>query len=795
MSTSRSGPTSRVRIPFAFTVTLVTLATAVPTFGGYQSAFSQAENQVTENMRTSKAWQRAVWAYEQRAYPGGYIPSDARTRAVRDIAAYEAAFPQRRGAANWKSVGPSPLENRFADAFTDKASISGRVAAVAVNPRKSKEMVIGAAQGGLHLSKNNGKTWKSAGDDLATLAFGAIAYAPSNTKVIYAASGEAVFSGDAYAGVGVYKSTNGGNTWKLINTTDLNGTSSSTIVVHPRDPDTVMLANTQFGNAQQAAKAGSGVYKSTDGGVTWVLTLAAQASHLVVDPKDFNTQYAAAGNTFGAAENGVYRSTDGGLTWTKLSGPWNDASVGRVELAIAPSDGDVLYVGIQDKDTSGLLGLFKTTNASARDGARVPSFEEIAVPALGDGHGEDTYCGSQCWYDHVLLVDPKKSNVLWAGGIYLWKLTGKKWTLVLPGHVDVHALAFAGKTLISGNDGGVFSSKNGKKWKSLNDNLTLTQFYHGAIREDSLDFMLGGAQDNGTSVRDAGNKRAAGDAWSAVFGGDGADTEVSASNPDHWLVSSQNLFLVRTLDGGQTGTLENTGINTDAAPFISVFAKCAQDDDVFVAGTDRVWKSTNFFSGATATWKDQGPKLSAGDTVRALAFAPSDPKCNTIAMGTAFGEVYYTKNGGKKWNNADKRKQVPRRSVTDIAFDPDDKNMLWVTLSGFEEFTPGDPGHVFRTTNANKGKPVWKDVSPPVNLPMNTIVIQPGNAPKAWVGSDIGLWEQIDNARGAEWSFHGPDQGMPNVAVFDLQANELGVAAFTHGRSAFVLTQSASRQD
>jgi len=752
-----------------------------------RTAASQGLAPLPAGLIQSKAWQRYQWVYEQRAYPGGYIPADAKPRGLRQIASYRAARPELRSAAAWTEVGPAPLENRRGDIFTQKLAISGRSAAIAVNPKRSKQVLIGGAQGGLWFSKNAGKSWTSAGDDLLTLAFGALAWSSDKPKVIYAGTGEQVFSGDAYAGVGVYKSTNGGKSWKLVNKTSLLSLNTSAIVVDPKDVDTVIMSTAGGGNRQTAGRDDAGVYRSTDGGVTWKLTLEGHATHLVADANNFKTLYAALGNLFGADENGLYRSTDEGQTWTKLAGPW-DGDAGRMELALSSSDPDTLYVGVQSVATFELHGLYKTTNASGRDGARAPAFEKLTLPTLD---GRDSYCATQCWYDHILLTDPKDSETLYAGGVYLWKLSKGKWESLLPGHVDQHALAWAGKTLYSGNDGGVFRSGNGgKTWKSLNDGLQLTQFYHGAIHPQDSSFLIGGTQDNGTSARDEGlSARGLNDPWTRILGGDGADVEVSRDRPDtDWALSTQNSQIRRTRDGGQTIETVTGDINTADGPFIGVFAMCPSDSDVFVLGTNKAWRSNNFFTGANVVWKDQkGPKLAAGETIRAIAFSPADGKCNTYAVGTSRGNIFVTKNGGKKWTDADKAKDVPGRFVTDLAFDPDSKDTLWVTLSSFDEFTPGAPGHVFMTTKATAKKPRWANVSPPVNLPMNAIVIQPGSASKAWVGSDLGVWEQT----GSEWTFHGPDEGMPNVAVFDLQADEGMIAAFTHGRGAFVLTQEA----
>ena len=537
--------------------------------------------------------------------------------------------------------------------------------------------------------------------------------------------------------------------------------------------------------------------------------MSGQATDLEVDPSDFNRQFAAHGEPFGAAENGLYFSSNAGQSWTQVAGPWDDLAAGRMELAMAPSDADVLYVSVQDfsgGDFGSLLGLWKTQNASRVSSAEsMPTWENIRVDPIED---LQDYChntaDSQCYYDHELSVDPKDPDTLYAGGVWIWKNDGKDWKSLLPDHVDVHSMAWAGKRLIVGNDGGVSSSKNGgRTWKDHNAGLTLTQFYHGAMHPDRLGFVLGGSQDNGTGLRIAGAKRAslAGkDEWQRIFPSDGADTEISKDNPEkHWALSAQSLELYRTKDGGTTVELVTDGIDTSDAPFIAVFDKCPSNDDVFIAGTTQIWRSDNFFGVGAPSWKAQGPKLAAGDSISAAAFAPSDRKCKTYTFGTALGEIYVTKNGGKQWKNADKRDDVPVRFVTDVAFDPDDKKTLYASLSGFDEFT-GEPGHLFMTSSALTGKPRWKDVGPAVNIPHNAIAIQPGRSRAGrsaggqnnvvWLGTDLGVWRQ----QGRNWIHQGPKQGLPNVAVFDLQATSDGVVAFTHGRGAFLLKGAAKNR-
>ncbi|MGH9199555.1 MAG: hypothetical protein ACRD1T_27970, partial [Acidimicrobiia bacterium] len=147
--------------------------------------------------------------------------------------------------------------------------------------------------------------------------------------------------------------------------------------------------------------------------------------------------------------------------------------------------------------------------------------------------------------------------------------------------------------------------------------------------------------------------------------------------------------------------------------------------------------------------------------------------------------------GGLNWANLDAGDHVPNRAVTDLAFDPTNASILYVTLSGFNEGTPTQPGHVFRTENALDPIPAWANITTPVNIPHNTIVADPFVPDVAYVGTDLGVWKRTGVG---DWIHLGPEVGMPNVAVFELQLSAATnrLVAFTHGRGAFVLERQVT---
>ncbi len=814
------------------TTSLIALVLAAGAGGAWAQSAPHVDAWQFPNLVNSRQFQSWWWAFQQRAYPLGEIPADAKRRALERIERTKLAQPKAVAGTSWINIGPAPQTGGQVGLTVGTRPMSGRVAAIAVHPADGNRWLVGAAQGGIWETRDAGTTWTVKTDSQASLAIGALAFAQSDPNIVYAGTGESNRSTDSYGGAGLLKSTDGGNTWGPLAASTFGRNSFSALKVDPGDPNILLAATTIgfFGRVSGVAPAlpPRGVYRSTDGGTSWSRTRDGSASDLATDPTNFNHHYAGIGDTFQSATNNLVRSTDGGQTWDVITGPWSQAQVGRISLAIAPSNPNTLYVAIQRAFNSGggdtegaLLGLFRTNNAWSG----TPTFVSVPQPSDTGAFG---FCGfsvagpeeggeggrparedegeeevgspsQQCWYDMTVIVDPGNADTLYAGGVALWKCTNcgasATWTEISKQasnpaqgiHVDQHASVFAGGRLIMGNDGGVWSTVDGgASWADHNTNLSTFQFFDGSLHPTNPNVALGGAQDNGTSTWTGTTS------WSALSpGGDGASNAISSTNPDtNWAVSFQNLGIRRTTNAGASFSVATSGIDRSDAPFIARFEKCPANDDVFIAGTTRIWRSTNFFSATPPTWSDNNSG-SFNANVSGLAFAASDTSCNTYAAGGANGALRVTANGGSAWTNLDAGATVPNRAVTDLAFHPTNPNVLYVTLSGFDEGTPGQPGHLFKTTNALAASPTWTNVSPPVNLPHNTIAIDPTSPNTLYVGTDLGVWTSTDG--GGTWGHMGPETGMPNVAVFDLKINPAAnrVVAFTHGRGAFALTTAS----
>lgn len=690
----------------------------------------------------------------------------------------------------WINIGPAPIQGSFVG-----GPASGRVASIAVDPTDSNHWLVGASDGGVWATFNAGLSWTPLTDDQPSLAMGAVAFAPSSPNIVYAGTGDRFLLVGAYVGAGLLKSTDGGLTWTLLAAATFAGTSFSHILVDPAKPTTVLATTTQGSvgldpTLRPPSVPPRGIFKSTDGGLTWSQNgpKTGDGAALVANPANFSQMFAGLGVPFSASTNGVYRSTDTGDTWTLMSGPWSSlpAGIGLVALAIAPSNPNVLYVAIQDAyngvgNDAGLLGLWRTDNAWAI----TPTWTQIPTGATDGTLPGFGYCGNRCGDLLDIIVDPTDPSVLYASGVTFWKCTNcsanPTWTDVRRGiHIDQRTEAWAGNRLIVGNDGGVYSTTDGgMNWTSHNTNLSITQFNGGCLHPTDPNIVIGGSQDNGYE-RTTGLT-----AWQSLPAvGDGGRCAFSSSAPNtNWALS-----FLRTLDGGASVQDASAGIDFHQAqvPLFFPFEKCPAKDDVFIAGNSTLWRIDNYFRGTNPSWSANSPRLE--EPISGLAFAPQDKTCNTYAYGTQFGtHLRLTSDGGAQWVELNAGSAVPHRYVTALAFDPTNSNILYVTLSGFDESTPNTPGHVFKTMNALSGSPSWSNVSPPANLPHNTIAVDGSDTNLVYVGTDLGVWRSTNAA--ATWTRMGPASGMPNVAVYDLKINDATkkVVAFTHGRGALAM--------
>jgi hypothetical protein len=370
-----------------------------------------------DKLRDAYYWSRLLAGDDELSFEQA---ATFRNRAA--TAANGVAVETKRGAARggtWASTGPDPVVQVGRTSNTFEA-VSGRIGALVI--RNDGTIVLGAAQGGVWTYDTATKAWTSRTPDANTQSVGALALAPSDDRIIYLGSGEGALSGDSYYGDGVYRSNDGGVTWKRVSGDQFNGQSTSSITVDPGNPDHLYMATLRgrggIRRTTAPAETPFGVWESRDGGRHWSLKKGTTdelhgATDLVMDPQNPRQLYASFWG------DGIYRTTDGGATWASALGdlPKGNFLEGGTRFALglshpAGAAHATIYTGFDYFDLDDEYHpaqIYKTTDEGAH------------WTATGTGTGADSvfdYCGTQCFYDNVVYPDPTNPDVLYVGGSY-----------------------------------------------------------------------------------------------------------------------------------------------------------------------------------------------------------------------------------------------------------------------------------------------------------------------------------------------------------------------------------------
>jgi photosystem II stability/assembly factor-like uncharacterized protein len=736
-------------------------------------------DEVPPRLKAAYAYQAYQWYNDVRSVPTGEIPSDWREKALDHIKKYNLRNTAKTSSLTWQSVGPN--------------NIGGRIRSIAIDPNNSQIIYCGSVSGGIWKSANGGTSWFPLSDFVPNLVIGTIVLDPTNPNIIYAGTGEGYFNVDALRGIGVLKSTDGGNSWTVMSNF-LNATSPyyfyfiNKLVIRPDNPQTLYAA------------AIGGVWRTTNAGLSWTRILTTPTTRssfctdLVADPINPDIMYASFG-LFSTQTDGVYKTTNGGTSWTLLSNgfPARSTKFGRIGLAISKSNPSILYACLADSNYY-THSIQKTTDGGG-------SWFAVSTPFDSEPLINGAHLGGQGWYNNVITVHPTDQNTVFTGGINMFKSTngGTNWSKISSGfgppymHVDHHAIAFEpnnSSTVYFGNDGGMFKTTNGgASFLELNNGLVTTQFYSGAVHP-TQEIFYGGTQDNGTL------KSTTSPSWRMVLGGDGGVTAVDYNNPNNVYTEYVYLSFRRSTDGGTTWSIAMEGIpksgngnngTSERCAFIAPYEMDPSNPQVFVAGTYRVFRTTN----SGLTWSAISNDLSGdgagnvggfGSVITALAFAKDTSTviyAGTSGSSTSASRTYVTTNLGTTWSNIT-RANLPNRAVTSIAVDHSNFRSVYIGYSGYSSNTPTTPGHVFFTSN--KGT-AWSNVSGDLpDIPVNDILLDPDNRQHLLVATDIGIFETSNG--GTNWVQQ--NNGMANVAVFDLNLRQdRYVFAATHGRGMF----------
>ena len=678
------------------------------------------------------------------------------------------------------------------------ALMSGRFIDLEAHPTNNRILFAGAAGGGVWKTENGGATFQPVFDEHAQ-SIGAIKIDPTDPdKTVWVGTGEIWTRNSVSMGDGLYKSTDGGNTWKKMGFD--NSERISAIAINPKNNQDMYVAVL---GALWSDSEDRGIYKSTDGGATWEKTLyldpATGASEVLLDPTNPDVLYASMwkfrrspwGFESGGATSGLYKSTDAGKTWNKIHNGIPSGDLGRIALAIAPSDTSILYAAVETADQK-TNGLYKSTDAGA-------SWEHL---------NNDFGLTVRPFYFARLVVDPKNPDIVVKGGLSgsLSRDGGKTFTDLGPQHSDIHDIVFDindSKRMYTATDGGVYRSWDGGSTFEMVEDLPVSQFYQVSVDDATPYNIYGGLQDNGSWYGPSSSPGGieARD-WDRVGEGDGFRVLKHPTKPIIYseMQGAQNVWRYNT-QRNQTKNVapqpdgdEKLRFNWNAPMAISNHAP-----DRFYMGSQYLHKSEDMGD----TWVKISPDLTTNDpkkqelesgglsldksgaethtTIFTIAESPLDE--SIIWVGTDDGNVQLTKDGGKNWENV-------------VANIPDLPANTWVyhieasvhhpetAYAVFEGHATGDMNtYVYKTSDYGK---TWKSiVTDEIKGFARNIQEDYVNEDLLFLGTEFGLFITIDG--GTHW-YHFTNN-LPQVAVhyIDLQKETSDLVLGTHGRGVIIL--------
>jgi photosystem II stability/assembly factor-like uncharacterized protein len=691
----------------------------------------------------------------------------------------------------WRGIGP---------AFT-----SGRIADFAVNSCNPSEYYVAVASGHIWKTVNNGTTFDAVFDNYGAYSMGCLAMDPNNHHVVWAGTGENNHQRALGYGNGVYKTMDGGKSWKNMGLKE--SRQIGKILIDPRNSDVVYVAAE---GSVWGPGGDRGLYKTTDGGNTWerVLEISEHTgiNDMVMDPRNPDVIYASSEQRRrhvhtkigGGPESGIHKTTDGGKTWKKLKSGLPGGDVGGIGLAISPVNPDVVYAIIEAAGESG--GFFRSTD-------RGESWRKMSDHHASGQYYNEIYCDPKD-VDKVYSMETV-SHVTLDGG--------KTWERVSNNnrHVDDHALWIDPddtKHFIIGGDGGVYETFDEGTHYIFKSNLPVTQFYRVNV-DNTWPFywVYGGTQDNnsmGGPSRNLSSRGVGSCEWIVTLGGDGFWQAIEPDNPD--IVYSEyqygNIYRHDKQSGQNTGIKPQPRKGEDTykwnwnTPFIisphsgtrlymaanKVFRSDNRGDkwevisDDITAQVDRnTWPVMDRYWGVDAVQKDVSTSLFG----MAVSLAESPVKEDLLYVGTDDGVISVTDDAGGSWFQVKEFPGVPQYTyVSDILPDKFNENVVYASFDNHkrDDFKP----YILKSTD--KGR-TWQSVSS--NLPENGTVhtieqdfIKPQ---LLFVGTEFGAF--FSENGGETWT--QLKSGLPSVAVKDMviQERESDLVLATFGRGFYIL--------
>ncbi len=690
------------------------------------------------------------------------------------------------------------------------AFMSGRIADIAIVQDDPATWYVGVGSGGVWKTENAGTTWTSLFEGQGAYSIGSIGLDPSDPNRVWVGTGENNGGRHIGFGDGVYKSNDGGTTWKNMGLKDSEHISK--IIVHPEDPDVVWVAS----QGPLWSEGGErGVFKTIDGGETWTNTLKSGpftgATDLIADPRDPNRLYAAmwqhhrtvAAYLGGGPESGLWKSEDGGETWEELKSGLPKGNMGKIGLAISPMRPDVVYAAIETDRRTG--GVWKSTNR----GASWAKQSDAVGQGTGPHYYQELYASPHV-FDQIYMVS--NTTQLSSDGGKTWSNLNNEYK-----HVDDHAIAFRPDDpdyILFGSDGGLYESyDHTKTWRFIN-NLPITQFYKVAV-DDAEPFynVYGGTQDNNSQGGPSRTDNMHGirnSDWFITLFADGHQSATEPGNPDIMYAEWQqgNLARVDRITG------EVIHIQPQPAPGDPI-ERWNWDSPIFVSqhqptrlyfASQRVWRSDDRgdswtpisgdltkdedrlklpIAGKTWGWDAVWDlrAMSQYNTITSLGESPLNE--DIIYVGTDDGLIQVTGDGGETWREigVSRLPGVPDTAfVNDIRADLHNEDTVYVVLDNhkYGDYKP----YILKSTNRGRSWSSIKGDLPDRHLTWR-IVQDHVNPDLLFSATEFGLFFTLDG--GEKWVKLTGDAPTISFRDVTIQRREDDLVAASFGRGFFII--------
>ncbi|GAC1585098.1 MAG: hypothetical protein NVS3B19_02130 [Ginsengibacter sp.] len=659
---------------------------------------------------------------------------------------------------------------------------------------------IGVNNGGVWKTNDAGRTWKPIFDEQSTGSIGDVAVAPSNPEVVYVASGEGLHRPDLSVGNGMYRSSNGGQTWEHIGFE--NAQQIAGISIDPKNENRLFIA--VLGHPY-GANPERGIYKSSDGGKTWEKSLYINenvgATQVLIDPSNNNTIYADMwenrhgpweNGEWSGKESGLFKSLDGGATWKKLTTglPTTDQGLGRIGFCIAPSDPQRLYATV---DAGNLGGIYRSDNGGE-------SWKRMNADERYWGRGSDFA---------EVKADPKNADIVYTAGVVVWKSVDGGTTFSAfkgaPGGDDYHRIWINpsdSKILLIASDQGAVVTLNGGQTFSSWYNQPSAQFYHVSVDNSFPYNVLGGQQESGSvSIASRSNDgRITFHDWHPVGAEEYGYVEADPLNPD--IIYGGKL----TRFNKKTGQIQNISPDIARRGVSYRFIRTAPlvfspvDHKTLYYAGNVLFKTLN----GGESWQVISPDLSREswdipasmgiyrtDNIKTMprrgviyTIAPSPKDINTIWCGTDDGLIHLTKDGGKTWKNVTPPSISSWSKISILEASHFDIHSCYAAVNRIrlDDMHP----HIFKTNDDGK---TWKEIVDglPVD-PVNSIKEDPQTKGLLFASTETAVHVSFNDGK----SWQSLRLNMPATSVRDLVIKNNDLVIGTHGRSFWILDDIAS---